>query len=694
MAEAAHGEGADALRARLEKALAGHYRILRLLGRGGMGAVYLAREEALERLVAIKVLGAGSLDAEARERFRREALNGARLTHPGIVPLHAFGEADGVPYLAMGYVRGETLAARLRREGRVATAEARRILADVAEALDHAHRAGIVHRDVKPDNIMIDDETGRALLTDFGIAKATAAGQTLTQAGGLVGTPQYMSPEQVSGGAGVDGRSDVYALGLTAYAMLAGRLPFEGPPQEALLRRLTREPPPLRQVAPDVPEDLAGAVMRCLARDPEARWPDAHAFREAASPVRLDDEELPEPLDTLDGGLAFILPFVAMLLLGMYAVWVDVAWITLEGRPHRHVHISALAGVAIVLGGSMILLQIPTTLSAAALARRRGFGWGQILATMGRQPRWWLCLWYPRRLRRPGDVWDRLPRPFRRSRVTATLLLLALLPWLALTMYTEGRRVAQAPPFVQETVGTELTVAWVVLGLAALGAALSQIPCALMLRRRGYETYTLRRVARALLIGPTADRGLWKKPELSRVLEPPAGEAAALPQTPSELVSAIARAADTLGGGRRELGPEALALGRRLHAELQGLEREIARLARESDPAEAARLDARLTTLGADEQARSDEELQMKRLLGEQRDLLHRLQQRLHEARDRQERCREGLREVWRGLQELASAPASDEAALAARLRERWASLEAPVLAADGTLTRAVQPEC
>jgi hypothetical protein len=405
--------------------------------------------------------------------------------------------------------------------------------------------------------------------------------------------------------------------------------------------------------------------------------------------VSLDEEELPEPLDTLDGGLPFILPFVLILALGLYAVWVDVAWRVTDGVAAPHVHITALAGVAVVLGGSMILLQLPTTLSAVAVARRRGFGWGQVLATLGRQPRWWLCFWYPRRLRRPGDVWDRLPPPFRRWRVSATLLAAALVPWLALTMYTEGRRLAQAPAYVQETVGTELTVAWIVLGLAALGASVTQIPCARMLRSRGYETYTLRRVARALLIGPTSDRTLWKKPELSRVLLPPAGTAAPEPQSPSEYLSAIGRAAEALTGGGRALGLEALALGRRLHAALLEVEREVARLAREADPAEAARLDARLAAVGGEE-PRSDEERQMARLLAQQRDLLLRMQERLDEARGRRARAYEDLRELWRGLGQLASAAGPAQGTAAERLRERLARVDAPEPPPEQhTLTRA-----
>jgi len=195
-----------------------------------MGAVYLAREESLERLVAVKVLSQDrGLDATSRERFKREARTAARLMHPNIVPLHAFGEADdGLMYLVMGYVSGESLADRLKRDGRLRIAEARRIVAEIAEALDHAHRQGVVHRDVKPDNVLIEDESGRALLADFGVAKALGAGGTMTQAGSVVGTPDFMSPEQAAGNVDVDGRSDLYSLGALAYSLLAGRPPFDG----------------------------------------------------------------------------------------------------------------------------------------------------------------------------------------------------------------------------------------------------------------------------------------------------------------------------------------------------------------------------------------------------------------------------------------------------------------------------------
>ena len=180
---------ADAtLRAALERALGRQYEILRPLGSGGMGSVFLARERTLERLVAVKVLRPDLAEAaEGRERFRREARIAARLSHPSILPLHAFGEIEGIWYFVMEYVRGQSLAERLRLEGRVPPRNARQILIELAEALDCAHRNGVVHRDIKPSNILLDDETGRAVLADFGISKLAGAGDSLTVTGFVVG---------------------------------------------------------------------------------------------------------------------------------------------------------------------------------------------------------------------------------------------------------------------------------------------------------------------------------------------------------------------------------------------------------------------------------------------------------------------------------------------------------------------------
>src|SRR5437867_5992499 len=306
----------DTVRAALEAKLQAQYRVVRLLGGGGMGAVYLARDLALDREVAIKVVKTDSSAREVHDRLRREARTAAKLSHPNIVPLHAFGEVEGMPYFVMGYVRGESLAARLRRDGKLPEEETRRIVADLAEALDHAHRQGLVHRDVKPDNVLLDDESGRPLLTDFGVAKAVGRSETLTAVGSVVGTPSYMSPEQAAGRADIDGRSDVYSLGVMAYAMLTGRLPFEGKTAaDVLTKHLTQEPPPLRSLAPALPDSTVLAVERCLAKDPARRWPDARSLKLALGVS--EEPQLPDTVRMVDGqGVLFaILTTIGMLAL-------------------------------------------------------------------------------------------------------------------------------------------------------------------------------------------------------------------------------------------------------------------------------------------------------------------------------------------------------------------------------------------
>src|SRR5688572_30694423 len=304
----------DPVRSALEAKLKGQYRLVRLLGRGGMGSVYLARDLTLDREVAIKVVKTGAETSEVYDRLRREARTAAGLSHPNIVPLHAFGEVEGMPYFVMGYVRGESLAARLRRDGTLPEDEARRVLAEMADALDHAHRQGVVHRDIKPDNVLLEDESGRALLTDFGVAKALGKGETMTRTGSVLGTPQYMSPEQASGRADIDGRTDIYSLGVMAYAMLAGRLPFEGSTAaDILTKHLTQEPPPLRSLAATVSDSIVQAVERCLAKDAAARWPDARSLKLALGAV--EESALPDALHSVEGkGIAGAA--ILILLLG------------------------------------------------------------------------------------------------------------------------------------------------------------------------------------------------------------------------------------------------------------------------------------------------------------------------------------------------------------------------------------------
>jgi serine/threonine-protein kinase len=279
----------------LQAALAGEYSLQRELGRGGMGIVYLARDVQLDRDVAIKVLPAElARMPAARERFLREARMAAGLSHPHIVPIHRVGEAGGFVFFVMSYVEGETLGQRLRTRGPLPPADTMRVLREVAWALAYAHGRGIVHRDVKPDNILLEAATGRALVTDFGIAYGGA--QTITDPGKIMGTANFMSPEQAAGEA-VDGRSDLYALGVVGYLAVSGRLPFESSNLPALLlRQATEDSPSVLRAAPGLPPALGAAIDRCLARDPAGRFADGEALAEALAPPPEARPALPPTL--------------------------------------------------------------------------------------------------------------------------------------------------------------------------------------------------------------------------------------------------------------------------------------------------------------------------------------------------------------------------------------------------------------
>jgi serine/threonine protein kinase len=280
-------EADKSLTTRLTQALGSAYTLDGEIGRGGMGVVFNARDERLKRQVAVKVLPPElAFREEIRLRFLREAETAARLSHPHIVPIHSVGEApDGLVYFVMAYVDGESLAAKLKRRGRLPSDEARRIMQETADALGAAHALGIIHRDVKPDNILLEGSRGRVVVTDFGIAKAlssTTGGATLTGTGVAIGTPHYMSPEQAAGDREIDGRSDIYSLGVVAYQMLAGELPFHAPTVPGILmKHITERAPMITDKRPDLPEDLAACVMRSLEKDPEDRWPTADALRRA-----------------------------------------------------------------------------------------------------------------------------------------------------------------------------------------------------------------------------------------------------------------------------------------------------------------------------------------------------------------------------------------------------------------------------
>ena len=274
----------------LRETTLGEYEILTELGRGGMAVVYLAHDLALDRKVAIKVMSPELrlMGEQVVERFNREARTAAKLSHPSIIPIYAVRQTQDLTYFVMKFIQGRSLESVMREEERLPTDVVQTILSQVGSALDYADRNGVIHRDVKPGNVMLDEE-GWAVVTDFGIAKAVEA-EGLTMTGAAIGTPSYMSPEQCSG-LDITGAADQYSLGVVAYEMLSGKLPFEGESAMTVMYRHTHEPPPpISSVWPECPPDLADAVMRMLEKKPENRWPSVEAAVEAIAAIRSVNE--------------------------------------------------------------------------------------------------------------------------------------------------------------------------------------------------------------------------------------------------------------------------------------------------------------------------------------------------------------------------------------------------------------------
>ena len=625
---------ADPLRDVLEQAVGNQYEITRLLGRGGMGAVYLAKEPALDRLVAIKVLPPESGDADTRERFRREARTAAKLTHPHIVPLHTFGEADGTMYFVMGFVQGESLGDLMRRKGTIQADDARRILAEIADALDYAHRQGIVHRDVKPDNILIDDESGKALLTDFGIAKAAASGSTLTEAGSVVGTVHYMSPEQAAGEKHVDGRSDLYSLGVIGYAMLAGRLPFDGgSAQEILVQHLTKDPVPLQTLVSGAHNALATALDRCLMKQPNDRWPDARRLYEALREPMDQSEVLPVALEVVAGvgsfGAGFALAAFGVALVAFLA-----------GETGR------LATVPANLGA----LAVAVILGVAWMTHRRKFPWKRVFTVMFRQPRSWM-FWWPRPLRWSGDVWDRLPTAIRRHRGGSVA-------------YAAWAIAGFAGAIVFEARGIGGDVKWGFFGLFAAVLFTGPVFVA-RLQRWGRSVGFSRIDTVKLLTEATSDSKFWRRPEIAAILGP-TGQPRADPQLPQpttaqEYLRAIETTAKQLPKHVQDLGRQSVATARQLAGLAERAESETGKLAKDADPSEMARLEEKLAILTEQQSVENEDDRQMRELVQHQLDLMRRLAGRLEAAQDRKTRMLDLLKTLWLQVADLRAQSAQEE---------------------------------
>ena len=261
--------------AQVKKALAGRYQVERVLGEGGMATVYLAHDQKHNRKVAVKVMRPELAATLGADRFLREVQVAAQLSHPHILPMHDSGESDGVLYYVMPYVEGETLKERIAKEGQLSVNDAMRLGREVAEALAYAHARGIIHRDIKPGNILL--QSGHALVADFGIARALGdEGEVLTKTGLAVGTPQYMAPEQATGEREVDGRADIYALGAVMYEMVAGEPPFTGPTARSIITRsLTEAPRSLTISRTGLSSAVDSAIMKALAKSPADRYANA-----------------------------------------------------------------------------------------------------------------------------------------------------------------------------------------------------------------------------------------------------------------------------------------------------------------------------------------------------------------------------------------------------------------------------------
>jgi hypothetical protein len=652
----------DALRKALEEKLRGQYRLIRLLGQGGMGAVYLARDLTLDREVAIKVVKTSADGPAMYDRFRREARTAAKLSHPNIVPLHAFGEVEGMPYFVMGYVRGESLAARLRRDGRLSEEEGRRVFAEIASALDHAHRQGVVHRDIKPDNVLLDDESGRALLTDFGVARPIGQGETLTRFGTVVGTPHYMSPEQAAGRADLDGRSDLYSLGVMAYAMFAGRLPFEGTsPSDVLTKHLTQQPAPLRPLVPALSDSTAQAVERCLAKDPADRWPDARSLEQALGGVpEAGPREGPKVVEGY-GAIALI----ATLYVGSVIVggWID------GDRRETLLMITAVNALALAVAYLFMLMRL----------RMRGHSVRETQRAFWTEPSWWPT-WYPRALRRRGNVWDRLPAGTRALRwwFAWTLLATFLMPMPIVTGRFDVRPGQPLFRGVPELVLAllALMVLWTVLHSRARNE----------LRRKGLTGDDVRRVAYA--VAPSMVT-FWSKPHISAILAPATStDIRAKAGSPHEDLQAILRHAGELSGPMRSLGTQAAVAARQLVASIEQAEQQIADLARMIEPGEENRLLEKIEAISGQHDG-ADDYAALRSLLEQQLELIRGLAARIEEAKDRRNRRMEMLHMLTLHVASLRARSAdtpSDVGAISDTVRSLCDQIAQHAMAAEPTV--------
>ena len=564
----------DSLRDRVADALRHQYQIEDEIGRGGMAVVYRARDLRLERLVAIKVLPPElAHDPALGTRFTREAQTSAQLAHAHIVPIYDVGERDGIAYFVMALVRGGNVAQLLEHQPRRPVDEVRRLLCETADALAYAHLRGVIHRDVKPDNILLDADSGRAMVTDFGIARAIEGGTRLTLTGAALGTPTYMSPEQAVGERDLDGRSDLYSLGVLGYQMLTGRPPFTaGNSMALLLKHVSERPRPIAELRPEAPKALCDAIERALKKAPEDRWPTASAFRDALlqggdapawrserEPVRYTS---PVPRNRPDS-----------------ASPVPRSRVVASGQ-------SATATPSVSSGG--FVLEPPH------------------LAELTQQQRDDLRLWAGR-----VNLLDRV-KTFRRQAVLSACM------WpLGVLGFAYG--VAEVPPMVLSAI----VPVWMTISLARRGQSLRQ--SGLRLRR----VLVSRRAHSVLAAAPLPTSRQLRKLATRPVLESAHGAAI---RRAAEERAAILDVVKKLSKADRELLPDVVPTVNALVERVAHLATALHRLDSDYDPAAASAVDARIAQ--AERTESSTEELREVALLRRQRvSLEHLARQRVTLAR-------------------------------------------------------------
>ena len=571
---------ASQIREMLADALKGQYEIIRVLGRGGMGEVYLARHVALDIRVAIKVLRPELVTSlESRHRFLREARIAARLRHPGIVRLHHYLQAGDLWCFIMDFVPGEALDKRIAIEGALPCSETRQILIDLAAALDYAHAHDVVHRDIKPGNILFEDRS--AMLADFGIAKIGDA-STITPPNETRGTPAYMSPEQLEGGTEVDGRSDIYSLGLVGYAMLTGAEPYPGMSVgETIARKLTEDPPPIAQAARFVTPGLARVITRCLSRDPALRYPDARALREALE--HADCAPAPE----LHPGLVELPGF------GQWSLVWATFWTTyglLGDHGLRELILTLIVAFLVPVGFALQLWNLG----------RHPHPLREVVKVSYWPPIWW-GMWWPAPLRRPTDLYMRLPWQARAVRVVLSMFFVGM----PAVIIVQSRLSTPSP---------RLAIAeYALLVATALATALGML--------WSFRQHVTAKQMTRLLFGATALPSAWRAKPIARLIAPARGVLAPSYDDAFDHGRAIAEMVELLPRNVATLSRPAAKLTRQLLKVVKRFDAELVALNRSANPAEIEKLRMELVRLGPATATEPGSQRELRELIEQQIDL-------------------------------------------------------------------------